>query len=344
MDRALDEFPTRAEMMALITQLQEQVVELHRAHAVPQNPGQPLLVRPAPPAPVMDFPIEKPPYFDGKRSELTDFITQLRVYFLAQPNRFPSDQARCLAASQFLRGTAYSWIQPYLLQNPLPARLSDLDTFIADLRATFGDPNEEATNARALTNLRQTSTLAGYVTEFTRLSALLAWDPAVLQHLYYNGLRDEIKDELARVDRPADLPSLITQSLRIDHRLSERRVDRNRQGPLRPFNPRLPLLQPRAAGPPVGPLQPPPPPVGPIPMELGANRPPFRRLTPEERERRMQANLCLYCGGVGHQAAQCPVRPPRPHQLAGMEHPPRNPPVAEPQPPPGPGNAGPQMA
>jgi len=160
------------------------------------------------------------------------------VYFLAQPNRFPSDQARCLAASQFLRGTAYRWIQPYLLQNPLPARLSDLDIFIADLRTTFGDPNEEATTARALTNLRQTTNLAGYVTEFTRLSAILAWDLVVLQHIFYNGLRDDIKDEMARVDRPMDLPSLINLSLRIYHRLTERRVERARQGPARQPNKR----------------------------------------------------------------------------------------------------------
>jgi len=75
MDRTLDEFPTRAEMMALITQLQEQVVELHRAHVATLPPGQATPVRPAPPAPALDFPIKKPPYFDGKRSELTDFIT-----------------------------------------------------------------------------------------------------------------------------------------------------------------------------------------------------------------------------------------------------------------------------
>jgi hypothetical protein len=35
------------------------------------------------------------------------------------------------------------------------------------------------------------------------------------------------------------------------------------------------------------------------------------RLTPQERQRRMAANLCLYCGKPGHIANQCPAAPPR---------------------------------
>src|SRR6266581_8013761 len=31
------------------------------------------------------------------------------------------------------------------------------------------------------------------------------------------------------------------------------------------------------------------------------------KLTPQERKRRMDSNLCLYCGTVGHIAAKCPI-------------------------------------
>ncbi len=40
------------------------------------------------------------------------------------------------------------------------------------------------------------------------------------------------------------------------------------------------------------------------PMQLG-----FTPLTPQERERRMQNQLCLYCGQAGHMRNTCPVRP-----------------------------------
>ena len=34
-----------------------------------------------------------------------------------------------------------------------------------------------------------------------------------------------------------------------------------------------------------------------------------KKLTPEERKRRFEKNLCLYCGGEGHQAATCKAKP-----------------------------------
>ena len=37
----------------------------------------------------------------------------------------------------------------------------------------------------------------------------------------------------------------------------------------------------------------------------------FKRgpITDDERKRRMDQNLCLYCGGPDHKAAQCPKKP-----------------------------------
>ena len=42
------------------------------------------------------------------------------------------------------------------------------------------------------------------------------------------------------------------------------------------------------------------------PMDLPSNR---RRLTPEERQRRMVEGRYRYCGGLGYMAATCPVAP-----------------------------------
>lgn len=42
----------------------------------------------------------------------------------------------------------------------------------------------------------------------------------------------------------------------------------------------------------------------------------FKPLTIEERKRRMDNNLCLYCGEPGHRVPQCPQRnKPRPAHL-----------------------------
>ena len=41
-------------------------------------------------------------------------------------------------------------------------------------------------------------------------------------------------------------------------------------------------------------------------MDLSTFRP---RLSPEERRRRIEQNMCLYCGGQGHIARFCPNKP-----------------------------------
>ena len=40
-------------------------------------------------------------------------------------------------------------------------------------------------------------------------------------------------------------------------------------------------------------------------MDLSATR---KKLTPAERQRRQIQGLCMYCGGVGHFAAEYPAR------------------------------------
>ena len=45
-------------------------------------------------------------------------------------------------------------------------------------------------------------------------------------------------------------------------------------------------------------------------MDLDATRSNkrFKPLTPEERKRRYDNNLCLYCGKAGHRAGDCPEK------------------------------------
>ena len=54
-------------------------------------------------------------------------------------------------------------------------------------------------------------------------------------------------------------------------------------------------------------------------MDLSGARRPARHgpLTPAERARRAAQGLCMYCGGPGHFAAECPARPvARPARVA----------------------------
>lgn len=74
---------------------------------------------------------------------------------------------------------------------------------------------------------RHASTVTSYTAEFTRLATMLGWDDASLMLIFYQGLRDDIKDERARSERLDSLQVLILLIVRIDLRFSLRRMSGN---------------------------------------------------------------------------------------------------------------------
>jgi hypothetical protein len=61
------------------------------------------------------------------------------------------------------------------------------------------------------------------------LAAKTKWGRAALQHQFYVGLKDTIKDEVARSDKPDDLQELIALTVKIDNRMYERSLEKRGQ-------------------------------------------------------------------------------------------------------------------
>ena len=115
--------------------------------------------------------------------------------------------------------------------------------------------------------------------------------------LFERGLKEEVKDELMRIDRPNELSKLIEIAVKYDNRLYERAQQRRehkqwKSNTGRPYgNRRLERRQEyQSRG---GQSS---DPYGPQPMELDAVR-----LPDEEQKRRKDKNLCFGCGKPGHQ-------------------------------------------
>lgn len=141
--------------------------------------------------------------------------------------------------------------------------------------------------------------------EFRTLAADTKWNDEALKGVYYQALNNALKDCLSVTDDAKDLNSLITTSIRLDHRLRERR--RERPGQSASAHPRLfPSVVERSSATPIIPSaqsQAPAPP-GDEPMKIGGTH-----LTVTERQRRLQTSDCLYCGKSGHRISSCPVQP-----------------------------------
>jgi hypothetical protein len=235
------------------------------------------------------YRVQQPEDFTGDRKELPKFITQLVLVFRNAGIQFETDQSKINYACTYLRGTAGAWIQPHLQNTDSPI-LASWDAFKTALEKAFGDPDMQATAERGLNVLKQTGATSAYAAEFRRLAALTKWDTHALHFQFYKGLKESVKDEIMRDEKPPLLDDLIAKAIRIDDRQYERACEKRGQQvrpdqkvPAQNFTP--------ASG-----------------MDVDAVTIKNKKLTPEEKQRRFDFDLCLYCGGEDHHARECKLK------------------------------------
>jgi hypothetical protein len=104
------------------------------------------------------------------------------------------------------------------------------ERFTRELIAVFGEVDEERTAEREIRQLRQTGPASKYTAEFQRIIGKIDWNEEALIAQYYQGLKDSVKDELARQNRPDTFNAMVQIAVRIDNRLYERKLERMGQG------------------------------------------------------------------------------------------------------------------
>ncbi|KAL0173996.1 hypothetical protein M9458_029964, partial [Cirrhinus mrigala] len=137
-------------------------------------------------------------------------------------------------------------------------------------------PSPESSEAgEQIVALRQgRRTAADYALEFRTLAAQSGWNDGPLKLHYRKGLNQDLQVELACRDEGLTLNQYIDLSIRIDNVMRSRKPSR--------------------------------------PLTNVSQTQPSTLSAPEERERRIRNNLCLYCGQAGHIRATCPTRLPQP--------------------------------
>ncbi|SLM38743.1 Reverse transcriptase domain [Lasallia pustulata] len=179
-----------------------------------------------------------PTIFTGDRKKLDTFLSQLALYFKFNSSSFVTDADKIQYAAYYLQGEAEEWFRPYIQEytdnedNPSQAEESTRRMFAScnrsksEIRIVFGDIDRERTAERELMQLRQTKSAADYTMHFMRLSTATNWEDAALMAMFYAGLKDAVKDEIARGERLHDLWAVTTMAIRIDNRLYERRKEK----------------------------------------------------------------------------------------------------------------------
>lgn len=234
-----------------------------------------------------------PERYNGNVGRCRDFLLAVDNVFAIQPHRYSSDEIKTRFIGTLLTHEALAWFRDVLERKP--ELLRNYGQFVFEFKAFFEDANAQRHAADALGRLKQgKGSCLSYATKFRRLAYETGFNNGALINFFRKGLNEDIKDRLANaLEEPEDLEELITLCVKIDQRLYDRRVEKA-------GNVKYAFTPPRFA---------PRPQSGVTPMDLdSAQMDKFKKLTPEEKKRRYEQGLCLYCGEKSHKLASCPAR------------------------------------
>lgn len=219
--------PSMEDLIEEIRRLHQQVADLQAQRASPA------------PAATGVYKMEKPAVYKGDRGTLQPFLTQCKAYFLHYRTQFTKEADKVAFAGHRLEGDALAWFEPVqrdflenseIMQDERTTELfRHFSNFEGSLKDAFGDPDEDRTAERQLLLLKQHRSASEYAAKFRQLSTHLGWEDGPLMSQFYSGLKDDVKDELSKQDRPDEFSKYIAIAVRIDNRLFERKKERGQK-------------------------------------------------------------------------------------------------------------------
>jgi hypothetical protein len=249
-----------------------------------------------------------PERFTGEdRSKLRSFVALLRLRLIHRPREFPNEQSKLRYAFSRLEGAALEQLIHLVKDDHV--NLENFEAFVTSLEEAYGHPDRVNTTERALAKLRQGNRdFVVYYAEFQRLIADLDWNDVAKRAALHRGLCEELKDILSTQDLPEDWSRYVALVKKRDMQYRARKAETHRSS-----GQTKPATTPTARNTSPNTAQNAPHPTssgsghfGPAPMDLSAAR---RRLSPEECQKRIDENRCLYCGSFNHMARDCPNKP-----------------------------------
>lgn len=283
-------------------------------------PAQPYAVPPVAPAPVPapippvatavytsgDRPMKakEPRMFNGATSEVEPFIDEVETNIRLQ--RMTNDLDKTSYLSTYLKdGNPKTWY--YGIKTLNMSLLSDYSAFIAAFRLQFADPNYSRTALRKIKALRQTGSCASYAARFRELLPHVEFSDQTKLDQFKEGLKASVRDAVITVrPKPTNFDAYVDLVIDIDNELHENELNaREHAQNLRSTASSSRSHRPVASTPQVSSTSSVAPSSEVVPMEVDAVK--FRGpLTQDEKDRRRRNNLCMYCGGTGHNADTCP--------------------------------------
>jgi len=275
--------------------------------------------------------VREPDTFNGTDpKKLRTFLVQCELCFQDRAKAFCQDRARVMFAQSYLKGMTLEWFELDLLNSGNPAdRPHWMDSwvhFVAELQSTFG-PHNPVADAEQLKHLQMKDSyhVTQYIMDFNRLASQVQdYGDGALRCLFYSSLPDHLKDEIARVGKPLTLNGLRALCQEIDTRYWEHKDEISSTTKSQPTSSTTKPSNSGGNTPKSSQAK-----TGNSPSSTNTSgstkatsnqsssgsKPDLTnklgkdgKLAADECKRRLDNNLCMFCGGTGHFADNCPKK------------------------------------
>ena len=173
---------------------------------------------------------KEPDTFDGSElDKLNNYIVLFNLFFRSN-SAYSDDEAKVTFALFYLHGTALEYFEPSILNTErTPEWLDDWSIFTQTLCTQFGPLDPTADAEENLDNLKMYDNqhILKYNVSFNCLSIQTGWTDGVLQHRYYSGLAERIKDIMVQQGKLSTLKEMKTLAHAIDARYWERHREKS---------------------------------------------------------------------------------------------------------------------
>ncbi|KAF5367277.1 hypothetical protein D9615_010460 [Tricholomella constricta] len=164
--------------------------------------------------------------FNGKHSEVTPFISEIKRLIEFNASSFPDDHTKVLFVGLNLKdGIPIEWFNH--LEHSESSLLWNFNNFLAAFRKKFADPSLITTADQRLDQLKQTGSVHYYLTSFMEIASHLDMTEQTKISRFMKGLKPIVKDALVMVvHRPTTLEEWELLVISIDTNLHQREVER----------------------------------------------------------------------------------------------------------------------
>ncbi|OMH85718.1 Retrotransposon-derived protein PEG10 [Zancudomyces culisetae] len=218
----------------------------------------------------------------------------------ARGDLFKTEKNKIVLIGAHLTGPTAIWFNSLIEEKSTD--LANYAQFLELFKKNFSDPSQEIRDRGEIRRCKHgPRSVANYAAEFRTSARISGFDQAALIDQFLRGLNDNVMNFLMMNDMPTKLEDTIALAVKVDNRLSNRRMLRSAPGYYnssfqRPITKAIPVQSTMHDDLPPG-----------EPMEIDAlvtkQRP---HLSQEEKDRRRALGLIMYCGNQGHIAIRCP--------------------------------------